>query len=212
MRTVILRMAIATALFAALHSLLASTWAKRQAVEFLGHRDAPALYRSFYVLQAFVLVSLLLVYYRRQPTDELYRVGGGPAWVMRAGQVGAAGIALWAVYEVGSEFMLGLDGLRAWREGAAVPLMHDGQGPAPDRGDAMRATGPFAWVRQPLNLVLLPLLWLNPTMSSRLLGFTLVTTAYVLVGIVHSETHLVDRYGEAYRQYQREVPLLPGVW
>lgn len=213
MRMVILRMAIATALFAGVHSLLASTWAKRQAVEFFGQRDAQALYRVFYALQAFILTGLLFVYYRHQPTDEVYRVRGAPGWAMRAGQVATAGVAIWAAYEVGRDFMLGLDGLRAWGEGAGpIPVMHDGQGPVPDGGETMRATGPFAHIRQPLNLVLIPLLWLNSWMSSRLLGFALATTVYVVVGVIHAEAHLMDRYGEAYRQYQREVPLLPGVW
>jgi protein-S-isoprenylcysteine O-methyltransferase Ste14 len=87
----------------------------------------------------------------------------------------------------------------------------DGQGPAVADDGTLRVTGPFAHVRQPLNLLILPLVWLNPRMSARLLGFAVASTVYIVLGVAHAESHMIDAYGEAYRQYQREVPLVPGL-
>jgi protein-S-isoprenylcysteine O-methyltransferase Ste14 len=118
---------------------------------------------------------------------------------------------VWAVANVGLEFMSGWDGLAAWWQGAAdVPRMPDGQGPAPGEDGTMRATGPFASTRHPLNWFLVVLLWLNPRMTTRLLAFNLVATAYAAIGSLHLETHRLDAYGEAYRWYQGRVPFFAG--
>lgn len=35
-----------------------------------------------------------------------------------------------------------------------------------------------------------------------------LSAVYLIIGSVHEETRLLDRYGDAYRRYQREVPFL----
>ena len=206
-----LQVVLATAAFGAAHSVLASSWAKGQAVGPFGERAVSGLYRPVYVAVTVVLFGLLVWYVRRRPGRDVYHVRGPLAWVMRTGQVAALGYAGWALYHVGLDFMTGWDNLVAWRRGAEIPPMPDGQGPAPAGDGSMRATGPFAHTRHPLNWFIVVLLWLNPRMTTRLLAFNLVVTAYAVLGSVHVESHLVQSYGDPYRRYQREVPfLVPG--
>ena len=116
-----------------------------------------------------------------------------------------------AVFDFGLDNLTGWHGLEGWWRGTAIPHVPDGQGPAPGDG-AMRATGPFAFGRQALNFALVPVIWLWPRMTTRLLAFNLVTTVYLVLGSVHSERHLVETYGQAYRDYQRHVPFfIPGL-
>jgi hypothetical protein len=205
-----LRVGLATALFGVAHSTLAGSWAKSGAQELFGPRAADGLYRPAYLLASVVLVGLLIWYARRQPGREIYRVCGGWAWLMRAGQLAALGAMGWAVLNVGIDFMAGWDNLVAWWAGAPqVPPMPDGQGPAP-AGATMLATGPFAYTRHPLNWLIVPLVWLNPRMTTRLFAFNVVATVYAVVGSLHIETHLLDAYGDAYRLYQQQVPFLLG--
>jgi protein-S-isoprenylcysteine O-methyltransferase Ste14 len=76
----------------------------------------------------------------------------------------------------------------------------------------MRATGPFAYTRHPLNVFLIPLFWLMPRMTTSRLAFCLFRTVYAVLGSAHVESHLVETYGEAYRRYQHQVPfLIPGL-
>ena len=205
------KIAVATVLFGAAHSLLAGTPAKALAAEWLGPRTADAFYRVAYNAITLTVLGALVWYVRRQPGRELYHARGLPAWLMRAGQAAALGYGVWGVAHVGLDFLVGWDHLVAWWQGADVPRMPDGQGPRP-AGDAMLATGPFAHTRHPLNWFLVPLLWLNPRMTTRLLAFNLVVTAYAVVGSVHLETHLLDAYGEAYRAYRERVPFFFGRW
>jgi protein-S-isoprenylcysteine O-methyltransferase Ste14 len=204
---------LATALFGAVHSVLAGTWATERAAGLFGERAVSGLYRPAYVLLSAALTGLLVWYVWRLPGREVYHVRGPLAWAMRAGQAAALAYAGWAVYHVGLDFLVGWDNLVAWLQGAAViPPPPDGQGPAPAGDGTMRATGPFAHTRHPLNLFIPFFLWLMPRMTTPRLVFALVATVYAVLGSVHDEVHLVRTYGAAYRRYQERVPFfIPGM-
>lgn len=202
------KVAAATVAFVLVHSLLATGWVKALAADVFGRPAADAWYRPVYVAQTLALLGLLVLYVRRQPGRDLYRARGPLAWLMRAAQAAALVYAGWAVAHVGLDFMTGWDRAAAWVRGADVPPMPDGQGPVPGSDGTMRAAGPFAHTRHPLNWFLVPLLWLNPRMTTRLLAFNLVVTAYAVLGSVLLENRLLGTYGDAYRRYQERVPFL----
>lgn len=206
-----LKVATASAVYFLVHSALASDWTKARAGQLFGPGLADALYRPAYLIQGLLLLALLAVYIRRQPGRDLYRAEGVWWWVLRAGQAAALGLLAWAAVSVGFGHLTGWDGLAAWWQGAEVPRMPDGQEPSPAGDGAMRTAGPLGSTRHPLNWSLLPLVWLNPRMTTRLLAFNLVLTAYVFLGSLHAEAHMLRFYGDAYRAYQEQVPFLAPV-
>ncbi len=66
----------------------------------------------------------------------------------------------------------------------------------------MLVRGPFRLSRHPLNLAPLPILWFNPRVSTNLLAYNVVSTAYLLLGSMNEERRLEARYGQPYRDYQ----------
>jgi protein-S-isoprenylcysteine O-methyltransferase Ste14 len=66
----------------------------------------------------------------------------------------------------------------------------------------------YKWVRHPLYLGILMGLWCAPTMSVSHLLLSSLFTLYILVGVRHEERDLVRLFGEPYRRYQAEVPML----
>ena len=200
------KVALATALYFLVHSALANGWTKERAADLFGRQTADALYRPFYLVQGLLLLGLLALYIRRQPGRDLYRAEGAWWWTLRAGQ--AAGIALltWAALSVGLAHLTGCESLTAWWQGAEVPRMPDGQEPSLAWDGTMRSTGPLGYTRHPLNWSLLLVFWLHPRMTTRLLMFNAVMTAYLFLGSLHAEAHMGRSYGDAYRGYQERVP------
>jgi protein-S-isoprenylcysteine O-methyltransferase Ste14 len=200
------KVAAASGLYFALHSALANDWTKSQAAQVFGQRTADAWYRPFYLAQGLLLLGLLALYIRRQPGRDLYDAKGGWRWGLRAGQAAGVLLLAWAALSVRLSHLTGYEHVAAWLQNAEVPQMPDGQEPSPAGDGTMRTTGPLGYTRHPLNWSLLLVFWLRPRLTTRLLAFNLVMTAYLVLGSLHAESHMTRFYGDAYREYQVRVP------
>ena len=66
----------------------------------------------------------------------------------------------------------------------------------------------YQYVRHPLYVGFLIAFWATPSMTVAHFVFALVVTAYVLVAVQLEERDLVNTFGEKYRSYRRQVPML----
>lgn len=72
--------------------------------------------------------------------------------------------------------------------------------------------GFYKWVRHPLYVGWILSFWATPNMTLGHLLFASVTSSYILVAIVFEERDLLRHFGEAYRQYRQDTPMLiPGL-
>ena len=78
----------------------------------------------------------------------------------------------------------------------------------------LEVRGPYRWLRHPIYLGWVLLVFGAPAMTAGRLLFAAVSTAYLVVAIPIEERSLVREFGQSYRDYQRQVRwrLLPGVW
>ncbi|MDP3719711.1 MAG: methyltransferase [Acidobacteriota bacterium] len=177
--------------FALHHSLLARTGAKAWIT-----RSVPAdLERSVYVWVASLL--FIAVCWLWQPLP-------GVAWTFS----GVWSWGMWLVVLTGAS-MTGraASAIGVW-ELAGVRV------PAPDRPVVFTTTGLFGFVRHPIYLAwILMVFAVHPMTNSRLL-FAVISTVYLIVAIPLEEASLVEAFGDRYRTYQKEVRsrLLPGIW
>lgn len=192
-----LKVAVATAAFAGLHSLLASTRVKER----LGARSHRVLFNA----QGVLTFGALAWFIARQPKHTIYEVKGAGAALLRTMQVAGVAFGAAAAHATGIATLAGIDPT------TPAPAA---QGPEAGSDGELRIEGPFRIVRHPLNLAPLAPFWCTPRMTTRRLAFNIVATAYLVIGSVHEERRLLKKYGERYARYQRSgvpfyLPQLP---
>jgi protein-S-isoprenylcysteine O-methyltransferase Ste14 len=68
--------------------------------------------------------------------------------------------------------------------------------------------GPYRWVRHPLYLFTILLIWSCPNLTMDRLLFNLLWTIWIVIGSYFEEKDLIAEFGDAYREYQKTVPML----
>lgn len=189
---------VAVILWGALHSWLASLQAKDLARRRLGERFM-CFYRLAYNLFAglsFLPVLALAVWL---PDRLLYRVPLPWAGLMVAGQVLAVAALVAAFLQADPAEFLGL------RQIAGGCQRND---PLAARGGELIVSGLYRYVRHPLYMAGLTLIWLMPVMTVNWLALNLALSLYIVIGAVFEERKLVHEFGEPYRRYQAVTPML----
>lgn len=152
-------------------------------------------YGALYAIASGVVVLLLVVFWQ-ESAHTLLAPQGLVRWALRAIIVLSCTLLAWTLRALGFfvNFRLHpiIDDLRG-TELQSVPLI---------------VRGPYRWVRHPLYLSSLLMIWSYPNMTLDRLLFNLLFTIWIVVGILLEERGLVAAYGEAYRSYQRKVPML----
>jgi protein-S-isoprenylcysteine O-methyltransferase Ste14 len=104
-------------------------------------------------------------------------------------------------------FVWGARSLRPFDPLGLVPLvahLRDRPEPAP----AFVARGAYRWVRHPLYLAVLVLIWSCPDMTMDRLLFQVLWSVWILLGARLEEADLLAEFGDAYRAYCRRVPMI----
>ena len=167
-------------LFALHHSLFARERVKDAITQLI----PAALVRSCYVWIASALLILVCALWR-QIGSELYAVRGVPAIALVAVQL----VGLWIAARGA-----------AWIN----PLELAGIRP-PSESNGPQVTGPYHWVRHPLYLGWLLMVFGTPHMTGDRLAFAAITTGYLVVAIPWEERSLRRSFGETYARYMRAV-------
>jgi protein-S-isoprenylcysteine O-methyltransferase Ste14 len=181
-------------LFAVQHSGMARPGFKRWWTRYV---PAP-VERSTYVLFSSLVLVLMFWQWRAMPAP-VWHVDSEPVrWALYA--LAAAG---WLLV-LSSTFLINHFDLFGLRQVWSYARRH-----APDRDMPFVTRAFYRVVRHPLMLGFLIAFWSTPNMSQGRLLFAVMTTGYILVAVKFlEERDLVAQYGDTYRNYQRDVPML----
>jgi methanethiol S-methyltransferase len=150
----------------------------------LAGRVPAALVRSLYVWIASALLMLVCVLW--QPVGgELYRAGGAAAIALAGVQIAGLVITARGVARID-------------------PLELAGIRPAA-QSEGLQVSGPYRWVRHPLYLGWLLMVFGAARMTGDRLAFAALTTAYLVIAIPWEERSLRRSFGADYTRYMREV-------
>jgi protein-S-isoprenylcysteine O-methyltransferase Ste14 len=179
-------------LFALQHSVMARQGFKRWWTRIV----PPSVERSTYVLAASFV--LLILYWQWQPIPALVWTVQNPAAAAVLDGIFWLG---WVVL-VASTFLLShfeLFGL------SQVFMRLFGKQPPKAK---FRTPLLYRRVRHPIYLGVLLAVWATPAMTMGHLLFALVITGYILIGIRLEERDLVEQFGDQYRYYRQQAPML----
>ena len=75
---------------------------------------------------------------------------------------------------------------------------------------SLRFTEPslYRWVRHPLYVGWITVVWATPTMTASHFLFAALVTGYILIAISFEERDLINAHGESYVEYRRRTPML----
>jgi len=182
-------------LFAVQHSTMARPWFKRMWTRIVPNQ----IERSTYVLLS--SLALILLFALWQPI-------GGIIWkveqpVLRAVLYGlfATGflVVLISTFLINHFDLFGLRQVYLYLRGKPYTQLRFGT--------------PILYrhVRHPLYLGWLFAFWATPTMTIAHLVFAIATTAYIFLAIQFEEKDLIDAYGDDYKRYKQNVPMIVPV-
>ena len=141
---------------------------------------------------------LLVVVGLWQPVGSPWWVPGEAVrWAMTAVFLAAGAGAWWGSRSLGEFDALGVK-----------PAMQAFDSEKPMAATVFAVHGPYRWVRHPLYLFSLVIIWSGPVFTVDRLLHNGLWTLWIVIGATMEERDLVGCFGDAYRTYQKTVPML----
>jgi protein-S-isoprenylcysteine O-methyltransferase Ste14 len=155
----------------------------------------PHYHGALYAISSGFALTAVVIFWQSSSIG-LYALEGVPRWLVRGlFCLAMAGMA-WGARALQSFDPMGLSAFRAHVRGKQSPPQH------------LVIRGPYWWVRHPLYLFSILLIWACPDVTADRLLFNVLWTAWIYVGSILEEADLVAEFGETYRDYRRRVPRL----
>jgi len=183
--------------FALMHSLSASHSFKSKLL-----RLSPKLKAWYRVLYNLVSLAIIGLWWISLPQDSiLYQLSGFPFFLLIALQIVFAGLFLKSIFAQNGMVFLGIKQIQSnIREGKLPNYLDE-----PQRGKLV-TTGLYRYMRQPMYTFSMLVLICSPVMTMNLLYSIIIFALYFWIGSYFEERNLTKRFGEDYREYQKDVP------
>ena len=186
-------LALVWAVWGGLHSLLLADFLRPRLER--GLKLTTAQYRLAY--SGFSLLTIFPVMSYSRSLGAFTPLLWSPPWLwlQAAAWAAAVGLLLWSSHDFsrGGFDLLGL-GAAFHRNGAEHRLV---------------TTGAYAHLRHPMHVAALMVVWLRPHAGPPDVLISLLLTVYIALGTWHEESRLRKQFSQEYREYARQVGLLP---
>jgi len=104
-------------------------------------------------------------------------------------------------------FIWGALALKTFDPFGIRPILSDLRGAKP-RHIPFTVSGPYRLVRHPLYLFCILMIWSCPDFTTDRLLLNLLWTAWIIIGAHLEERDLTNEFGNTYREYRKQVPML----
>jgi protein-S-isoprenylcysteine O-methyltransferase Ste14 len=117
-------------------------------------------------------------------------------WLLRAVYFLSLAGFTWSLLSLGEFDPFGIIPILNYLRGTRKPAM------------PLTVCGPYRLVRHPLYILLILMIWSYPNLTLDRLLFNVLCTAWMVLGTLFEERDLVATFGDDYRKYQQQVPML----
>jgi methanethiol S-methyltransferase len=155
----------------------------------------PGYQDALYTIVSGLLLIVVVVFWQASAA-AVYELHGPFRWMARAMFFLAICGFAWGVLSLRSFDAFGIKAIMARDSGRQA------------RPQEFAVRGPYLWVRHPLYLFVILLIWTCPDVTVDRLLFNILWTAWICLGAVLEERDLLASFGRAYREYQQKVPML----
>lgn len=152
-------------------------------------------YNSFYsIASGLTLISLILIW---QKIPYMMASAGDIAyWMLRTLFVLSLVGFSWATSSLGSFDPFGAKIIMRY-------IRNKTQRPIP-----LTIRGAYRWVRHPLYLFSILMIWSCPVLTADRLLFNILWTGWIVIATILEERDLVFDFGDQYQEYQAKVPMI----
>ena len=157
---------------------------------------SPAHYHgAFYSISSGTILFILMIFWQ-DSHHYVFNLQEGVRTLFRIIFFSSVGLMVWGCLALRSFDFFGIEPIVANIKGTrSVPI-------------PFVVRGPYRWVRHPLYLAMLLMIWSCPDVTMDRFLFNILWTVWIVVATVLEERDLVDGFGEDYLDYQRNVPML----
>jgi hypothetical protein len=189
------------------HSIMARPAAKA----WFGRVASPELERATFVWVSSILLVVVCSAWQRVP-GEIYRVASPWSWLL----YGVQGAGVWLTLRASGHLdVFELAGIRQVQNARRPRHPADvAQQSRPGALNALQIRGPYRFVRHPVYLGWILLVFGAPLMTADRLAFATISTFYLIVATPLEERALRIAFGQSYEEYARRVRwrIVPGLY
>jgi methanethiol S-methyltransferase len=155
----------------------------------------PLLYHgALYTIVSGLTLTGLIIFWQGSAIT-LYELQGPSRWFLRGFSFIMFGGCFWTIFS-----------LRAFDTFGLAPIRAELCGKRPPSQDFI-PHGPYQWVRHPLYLLVILMMWSCPDLTADRLLFNILWTVWIFVGAALEEADLLGDFDEKYKDYQSKVPM-----
>lgn len=153
------------------------------------------LHRALFAVISGMMIFAVVIFW--QPSnDQLFTLTGIFRWVAKGVFLVAIIGFLWAGRTLKDLDTSGAKSIRQYLENDK-PFE-----------SSFTVSGPYRWVRHPLYFFTFLMIWSFPDITTDRLLFNFLWSGWIVVGAHLEEKDLIERFGNQYRTYQQQVPML----
>jgi protein-S-isoprenylcysteine O-methyltransferase Ste14 len=173
------------------HSILVRPGVRHRFAKFIPE----AYYNAFYGFTSGICLLLVLMFWQKSPT-LIASANNLVFWLLRALFCLCLAGFFWGNKSLGSFDMLGVKRLMRHISNRL------------GKQQQITAEGPYRWVRHPLYLFLIVIIWSCPVLTLDRLIFNILWTLWIVMGTCLEDRDLHREFGNEYQEYSLRVPML----